>query len=45
MNDFTKLYENVQVLAATYGMKILGAILFFVIGLWITNAIARFFLS
>lgn len=43
MNDLTKVYENIQVLAATYGMKILGAIIFFVIGLWVTNAIAKFF--
>jgi small conductance mechanosensitive channel len=42
MNDLSKIYENIQVLMATYGMKILGAILFFIIGLWITNAIARF---
>lgn len=41
MNDLTKIYENVQVLLATYGMKILGAILFFIVGLWITNAITR----
>jgi len=42
MGDLSKIYENIQVLAATYGMKILGAILFFIIGLWITNAIAKF---
>jgi len=33
MNDLTKIYENIQVLMATYGMKILGAIIFFIVGL------------
>ena len=42
MNDFSKMYENIQALIAAYGMKIIGAILFFIIGLWITNAIAKF---
>ncbi len=41
MNDLTRMYENIQVLAATYGLKILGAILFFIIGLWITNLITK----
>ncbi|HEX5155095.1 MAG TPA: mechanosensitive ion channel domain-containing protein [Parafilimonas sp.] len=41
MDNLTKIYENIQVLIATYGMKILGAILFFIIGLWITNAISK----
>ncbi len=28
MNDITKIYSNIQALFATYGLKILGAILF-----------------
>src|SRR6476469_6367817 len=41
MNDLTGIYQSMQVLAATYGLKILGAILFFIIGLWITNIITK----
>ena len=41
MGDLTKLYESLQTLAATYGLKILGAILFFIIGLWITSLITK----
>ena len=41
MNDISKIYESVQVLFATYGLKILGAILFFIVGLWITSFITR----
>jgi len=41
MNDLTKIYESIQVMAVTYGLKILGAILFFIIGLWITNIITK----
>ncbi|MFT4154344.1 mechanosensitive ion channel family protein [Parafilimonas sp.] len=41
MDNITKMYENIQSLFATYGLKILGAILFFIVGLWITNIITR----
>lgn len=41
MNDMSKIYESIQVLFATYGLKILGAILFFIVGLWITNFITK----
>jgi len=41
MNDMTKIYESLQVFAATYGLKILGAILFFIVGLWIVSIITK----
>jgi len=41
MIDISKISGDIQALIATYGLKILGAILFFIVGLWITNAITR----
>jgi len=41
MNTLTKTFESIQALIAAYGLKILGAILFSIVGLWITNLIAR----
>src|SRR5690348_12514400 len=41
MNSVNKIFESMQALAAAYGFKIVGAILFFIVGLWITNLIAK----
>jgi small conductance mechanosensitive channel len=41
MDHITKIFSSIQALIAAYGLKILGAILFFIIGLWVTNLIAK----
>ena len=41
MDQLNKIFENIQGLMAAYGLKILGAVLFFIVGLWITNWIAK----
>src|SRR5690349_10264602 len=41
MNELTKIFQNIQALIAAYGLKIIGAILFFIVGLWVTNWIAK----
>ena len=41
MDDLSKIIDSIKVIFATYGLKILGAILFFIIGLWIINVITR----
>jgi len=41
MNNLSSFYESLRLIAATYGIKILGALVFFIVGLWITNAISR----
>jgi small conductance mechanosensitive channel len=41
MDDLSKIIDSIKVIFATYGLKILGAILFFIIGLWIINAVTR----
>ncbi|HSC52040.1 MAG TPA: mechanosensitive ion channel domain-containing protein [Phnomibacter sp.] len=41
MNNLSSLYENLRLLAATYGIKIVGAILFFIIGLWIISVVTK----
>lgn len=41
MDDFSKILDNIKIIFATYGLKILGAILFFIIGLWIISAVTK----
>ncbi len=41
MDDFSKIFDSIKIIFATYGLKILGAIIFFIIGLWIINAITK----
>jgi len=41
MDQLNKIFENIQGLMAAYGLKILGAVLFFIVGLWITHWIAK----
>src|SRR5215471_16446106 len=41
MDTITKIFGSMQSLVAAYGLKILGAIIFFIVGLWITNLIAK----
>ena len=41
MNDLSSLNESIRILITTYGMKILGAILFFIVGFWIIGMITK----
>jgi len=41
MNNFSKIFDSLKLIFATYGLKILGAILFFIVGLWIINVITK----
>ncbi|MBS1745372.1 MAG: mechanosensitive ion channel [Bacteroidetes bacterium] len=41
MENLSSIFESIKTIIATYGLKIIGAILFFIIGLWIINAITR----
>jgi small conductance mechanosensitive channel len=41
MGDLSKIIDSIKIIFATYGLKILGAILFFIIGLWIINVVTK----
>lgn len=41
MDDFSKILDSIKEIIAAYGLKIVGAILFFIIGLWIVNSITK----
>ena len=41
MENLNKIFQNIQVIIAAYGLQILGAILFFIFGLWIVNIITK----
>lgn len=45
MDELSKILDSVKLIFAAYGLKIAGAILFFIIGLWIVNGITKLLLK